>query len=155
MKQQRPVQECKKRLLVVWLAGAGMLSLLLIAQSMQEEGPYLDRVSDAWGWFLPNVMPTLSLMVGVAVKEFTAVADDQRVVDSFLFNLSLWLSVGYFTLLMASISLQPLFSPNVAPLDFLKQSNLWLGPMQGIVTLALGAFFGKAEQSGKTASEQK
>ena len=29
--------------------------------------------------------------------------------------------VGYFTLLMASISLQPLFSPNVAPLDFLKQ----------------------------------
>jgi hypothetical protein len=154
MKQQRPVQECKKRLLVVWLIGAGLLSLILMGQSMQEEGPYLDQVSDAWAWFMPNVMPTLSLMVGVAVKEFTATTDDKKQIDTFLFRLSFWLSVAYFMVLMASISLQPFFSPNVAPLDFLKQSNLWLGPMQGIVTLSLGVFFGKAEQSGRTIAEK-
>jgi len=154
MKQQLAVQECKKRLLVVWLAGAGMLSLILIAQSMQEEGPYLDRVSDAWAWFLPNVIPTLSLMVGVVVKDFSTTSD-KKLIDTFLFQLSFWLSISYFLVLMSSISLQPYFSPNIAPLDFLKQSNLWLGPMQGIVTLALGVFFGKAEQSGTTGAEKK
>ncbi len=154
MKQQLQVQECKKRLLVVWLAGAGMLSLILIGQSMQEDGPYLDRVSDAWAWFLPNVIPTLSLMVGVVVKDFSATSD-KKIIDTFLFQLSFWLSITYFLVLMASISLQPYFSPNIAPLDFLKQSNLWLGPMQGIVTLALGVFFGKTEQSGATVAEKK
>lgn len=155
MKQQLAVQECKKRLLVVWLAGAGILSLILIAQSMQEEGPYLDQVSDAWAWFLPNVIPTLSLMVGVVVKDSSATSTEKKLVDTFLFQLSFWLSITYFMVLMASISLQPYFSPNIAPLDFLKQSNLWLGPMQGIVTLALGVFFGKAEQSVATVAEKK
>ena len=42
--------------------------LLLIAQSYG--GAYGDTdVSDVWKWFLPTIMPTLSLMVGVFVVD--------------------------------------------------------------------------------------
>ncbi|MEI6847265.1 MAG: hypothetical protein WCK32_04385 [Chlorobiaceae bacterium] len=158
MKHKVEVQECKKRLLVIWLVGAAVLSVVLIGQSMS--GAYIDAANvdlagDAWGWFLPNVMPTLSLMIGVVVKDVGAVSDEKKVVDTFIYRLNLWLSVAYFLVLMSSVFLQPVFGQDVFPLEFLKKSNLWLGPMQGLVTLALGVFFGKVEQSSSATGEKK
>lgn len=146
MTDKVPVQQCKKRLLVTWLAGSALLAFMLMLLSMQEEGPYADKVGDAWSWFLPNVIPTLSLMIGVAVKEFTSSEERPKTIDRFLYRLGVGLSVAYFTVMFSSITLQPWFSPNTEPVAFLTQSNLWLGPMQGLVTLALGVFFGKAEK---------
>ena len=62
-----------------------------------------------------------------------------------MFKLALCLSVTYFLVVLATIVLQPFSS--VPPLELLDMSNLWLGPLQGLVTGVLGAFFVKVEQA--------
>ncbi|NTV92777.1 MAG: hypothetical protein HGA72_05785 [Chlorobiaceae bacterium] len=154
MSRSKLILACKKSLLVTWLTGAGLLAFVLIGQTMS--GLYVDHASDAWGWFLPNVMPTLSLMIGAVVKDFSSGSDEKKMVDSFIYQLSLGLSVAYFVVMASSVLLQPSFCTDCdSPLDFLQQSNLWLGPMQGLVTGALGFFFVKAEQVGKVSTEKK
>lgn len=59
-------------------------------------------------------------------------------------RLAVGLSLAYFTIILATLLLRPL--TNFAPLELLNISDLWLGPLQGLATGALGAFFVKAER---------
>lgn len=136
-----PMRRCKRRLASVWFVLAGLIFLLLVIQSVM--GHYGARATDAWGWFLPNVMPTLSLIVGVLVLDQLGGGVKTRTADAFLYRLALWLSCAYLLLILLSILIQP-FAP-LPPLDLMQQSNLWLGPLQGLVAGALGAFFVKAD----------
>ena len=136
-----PMRRCKRRLASVWFGLAGLIFLLLVIQSVM--GHYGAHATDAWGWFLPNVMPTLSLIVGVLVLDQLGGGVKTRTADAFLYRLALWLSCAYLLLILLSILIQP-FAP-LPPLDLMQQSNLWLGPLQGLVAGALGAFFVKAD----------
>lgn len=137
------VTKCKKRLAVAWFIGAGVIFLVILLQSIF--GRYTERIADAWGWFLPTVMPTLSLMIGVLVADTFREFKQEKNIDPFMYKLALSLSVTYFLVALATIGLQP-FSP-VPPLKLLNMSHLWLGPLQGLVAGALGAFFVKVEQT--------
>lgn len=128
---------CKRYLATVWFVLSGLILLLLAVQTMM--GRYGDGATDAWGWFLPNVMPTLSLMVAVLVLDQMGKGSKIKTADRFLFKLALGLSAVYLLLIMLSILVQP-FAP-LPPLQLMQQSNLWLGPMQGLVAGAMGAFF--------------
>ena len=55
------------------------------------------------------------------------------------FRLSGGLSALYLATVAATLYLQPL-TP-WGPLELMQRSNLWLGPMQGLVVASLGAFF--------------
>lgn len=132
---------CKRRLATVWFVLGGMVFLLLVIQTVM--GAYGQRATDAWGWFLPNVMPTLSLIVGVLVLDQMGGGVKTRTADPFLYRLALGLSCAYLLLILLSILVQP-FAP-LPPLELMQQSNLWLGPLQGLVAGALGAFFIKAD----------
>jgi hypothetical protein len=136
-----PMRRCKRRLATVWFALAGLIFLVLVLQSVM--GHYGQQATDAWGWFLPNVMPTLSLIVGVLVLDQLGGGVKTRTADAFLYRLAFWLSCAYLLLILLSILIQP-FAP-LAPLELMQQSNLWLGPLQGLVAGALGAFFVKAD----------
>jgi hypothetical protein len=136
-----PMARCKRRLATVWFVLAGLIFLVLVLQSVM--GHYGERATDAWGWFLPNVMPTLSLIVGVLVLDQLGGGVKARTADAFLYRLALWLSCAYLLLILLSILVQP-FAP-LPPLELMQQSNLWLGPLQGLVAGALGAFFVKAD----------
>src|SRR3546814_11382141 len=61
------VASSKWMLAAIWLVGAGGVFLLLVAQSLL--GRYEPATHEVWGWFLPTVMPTLSLIVGVLVAD--------------------------------------------------------------------------------------
>jgi hypothetical protein len=132
---------CKRRLATVWFVLGGVIFLLLVIQTVM--GYYGQRATDAWGWFLPNVMPTLSLIVGVLVLDQMGGGVKTRTADAFLYRLALGLSCAYLLLILLSILIQP-FAP-LPPLELMQQSNLWLGPLQGLVAGALGAFFIKAD----------
>jgi hypothetical protein len=132
---------CKRRLATVWFALGGVIFLLLVIQTVM--GYYGQRATDAWGWFLPNVMPTLSLIVGVLVLDQMGAGVKTRTADAFLYRLALGLSCAYLLLILLSILVQP-FAP-LPPLELMQQSNLWLGPLQGLVAGTLGAFFIKAD----------
>ena len=132
-----PMARCKRRLATVWFILSGLIFLLLVVQTVM--GRYGDGATDAWGWFLPNVMPTLSLIVAVLVLDQMGKGARTGTADRFLFRLAISLSAAYLLLILLSILIQPFAA--LPPLQLMQQSNLWLGPLQGLVAGALGAFF--------------
>jgi hypothetical protein len=100
-------------------------------------GKFGTDAGKAFSWFTPHVVPTLLLMVGAIVKEKES--SPPATADRFPFQLSQWLSVTYLVLLLATLLLQPV--SGMTPFEMMNTSELWLGPMQGLVGLSLGAFF--------------
>ena len=137
---------CKRRLAALWFIGAGVIFFLILGQTAL--GRYGDRASDAWSWVLPTIMPTLSLIVGVLVMEAMDRNRSSKTVDAFLFKLTFGISTGYLLAVLLTLLIQP-FSTLTA-LELMGQSNFWLGPFQGLVAAALGAFFVKAPEDQQT-----
>ena len=132
------MQVCRKRLGITWIIGAMVLVIVLILQTMR--GLYGDKANEAWGWFIPTVFPTLALILAVLVSDFKKASVQQnRTVDLFMYRLTLGLSILYLLVVSSTILLRPLFS--WAPLELMRLSNLWLGPLQGIVAAVIGVFF--------------
>lgn len=139
-----PMQKCKKKLGALWFISAGVLFLILLFQTFF--GHYGDEVDDAWGWMLPTILPTLSLIVGVFVSDALGKGIHVVTVDKFLFILTLGLSATYLFAVFLTIVIQPI--AEIAPPDLMKQSHLWLGPFQGLVSASLGAFFNRKSKEG-------
>jgi hypothetical protein len=140
-----PMQQCKRRLATLWFICAGGLFLIVLFQTFF--GHYGKSVNDAWGWLLPTVLPTLSLIVGVLVSDALGKGIRVETVDKFLFKLTFGLSATYLFAVFLTIAIQPV--ARTSPPELMKQSNLWLGPFQGLVSASLGAFFvRKGKESG-------
>lgn len=142
------------RLAYFWLAGAGLVFLILVVQSLT--GYYEPKTEQAWSWFLPTVMPTLSLIIGVLVadarKRRQALQDDEPAEPTPahrpLYRLSGALSALYLLMVTVSILVQPLLASlpePIKPLELMTRSNLWLGPLQGLTAAALAYFFTSGE----------
>jgi hypothetical protein len=139
---QIPMEECKIKLATTWFVGSGFVFLILVLQTIF--GRFGDgEVSEAWGWLLPSIMPTLSLILSVLVMDAQGTGTNKRTVDRFLFRLSFGLSLAYL-IIVASVILLRYFAP-YKPLELMKLSNYWLGPLQGLVIVAVGVFFVKKE----------
>jgi len=139
---QVSLMKCKKMLTTLWFIGSGFLFILLLIQA--NLGHYGEKANEAWGWLLPTIMPTLMLIIGVLVIDVGNKEVETQTVDRFLFILSFILSLVYLVGVASSILFQPFTS--LIPLELMKQSNFWLGPFQGLVSGALGAFFVKRKQ---------
>ncbi len=135
---------CKKRLAYLWFSGSAALFALVLFQSLG--GRYESTMAEAWGWFLPNIVPTLSLMIGVFVADAGSPQAD-RIIDSFLFHLTYSLSVAYFLIILITILAIPfVVGGELTAVGYLKTSNLWLAPLQGLNASTLGVFFVKSGQ---------
>jgi|WetSurMetagenome_2_1015567.scaffolds.fasta_scaffold295757_2 hypothetical protein len=147
MKTHVSVSQWQQRLATVWLVGSGVLSVLFVVQTMLGHfGANSELAGDAWGWFVPTVMPTLSLMIGVLVTDaLHKPAVRKHAADPFVSHLAMWLSIGYLLILLLTVLLAPFNSTN--PITPLKTSRLWVDPMQGLVGAALGAFFVKGAKA--------
>jgi hypothetical protein len=139
-----PMSACKKRLTVVWFAGAGLVCVIVLLQTLI--GHYGDKVSDVWGWLMPAVMPTFALIAAVWTIDVRSKETKSEFVDSFVFWLALGLSITYLSVLALTILVQPLVvaSPE-GYVDLMHRSGFFIGPFQGVVTASLGAFFVKKE----------
>ena len=61
MRETVELKKAKRQLAILWFSCGVGLFLLLVAQSLFNR--FEDRTVDAWEWFLPTLMPTLSLMI--------------------------------------------------------------------------------------------
>jgi len=143
-----PEQRARKRIALVWFLGALVLFSLVLLQTVL--GKYGDRVSDAWGWLMPTIMPTVSLILGVFVSDHLKKREITGAVDSFLFQAVFWISAFYLLVVSSTILLSPF--TEMKPLEFMSLSSLWLGPLQGLACAGLGAFFVQAP--AKTAEKK-
>lgn len=142
MKTQISMAKSKRRLATVWFGGSGFLFFLFLVQTVL--GKYRESTDEAWGWLLGTFMPTLSLIIGVLVLDALGKGVMTRTVDRFMFRLTFSLSIGYLLAVALMILLSP-FSPSL-PLELMQQSSLWLSPLQGLVSAALGVFFIRGAQ---------
>ena len=128
----------RRRLAALWLIGGGALILVFIIQSLSNY--YGDSDESAWSWFLPNIMPTLSLVVGVLVSDSMGRAFRVEMIDRFMYRVAFWLSSVYLAIIALTIFFAGPASADSA-LAVYETSKLWLGPLQGLVSAALAAFF--------------
>lgn len=131
------------RLAIIWLVGSGAIFLVLGVQSLRDY--YEPKTDLAWGWFLPTVMPTLSLIVATLVREHragTASVSDLGPFDLGLYRLAYSLSCFYMVVIAVSVLVYPLMTTTTPPLEVMQRSNLWLGPLQGLTVAALGFLYG-------------
>lgn len=134
----------------MWFVLSGLLAALLLAECMS--GVFGDKTSEAWGWFLPTVMPTLGLMASVLVADIQRQSATAIEPDGFLFTLAFGVSLGYLAVVAVAL-MWP--DPAVSRLQLMTQLSPILGPCQGLASTLLGVFFFKAKTSGSTASPRK
>jgi len=137
----------RQKLLIVWSIGSAIPFVLIFIQTIigvfdiKIGNNEVDNIAkDVWGWFIPSVLPTFSLMIGVLVSESFMVSKD-KMASRFLYRLSFILSAFYLITILSTYVAAFASPVDKSPLALLKQSNLWLGPFQGLVSASLGAFF--------------
>ena len=138
--QTIPLEDVRIKLARIWLTGSGLTFAILVLQSLRHV--YADLTSDAWSWFLPAIVPTLSMIIGVFAYTALDPKKDTAVVRRSFVPFAVWLSIFYLAAVILTVLIQPFASANPAEaVGLMKTSNLWLGPFQGLVTSALGALF--------------
>jgi hypothetical protein len=126
----------QNRLAILWLTATGAIFVLLLAQTVA--GKYGGQAERAWAWFVPALVPTLSLILSSLAYAATK-RTGRNTVEKRAYRISFLLSAFYLLVALSTLLLQP-FS-DLSPLEFLSMSHLWLGALQGLVGVALGAFF--------------
>ena len=144
-----PLAEARLGLARLWFSGSGLFALILIAQSIA--GKYEKEVQEVWGWALPTILPTLSLILAVLGASALKTEQEQIKVQRTFYSIALWLSAGYLGLILVTLLIEPLTV--LSALSLYKLSNLWLGPFQGLVTSSIGVlFFTREKAQGKDAA---
>jgi heme A synthase len=124
----------------VWLVGAGVIFFIMVIQSLR--GVYADKTQEAWGWFLPTVLPSLLLIMGVLTYTALDPNSTNTVVRKTFVPIARWLSIAYIFTVLLTILMQPLAGGRAEDaIALMRTSNLWLGPFQGLVSSALGVLF--------------
>ncbi len=136
MTMNTPDENARRKIALVWYGGGGLLFLFVLMQTFF--GRYGDQPEKAWTWLLPTIMPTLSLITGVLIAKKPS-ENPGQLPDPFLFRLAMILSVFYLLVVFLTLLLQPLSDLSIY--ELMTKSNLWLAPMQGLVTASLGVFF--------------
>ena len=137
MNKQISWSKSKKCLALLWFSGSGIIFFVMLFQTFF--GHFEKNAGEAWGWFLPTIMPSLSLIIGVFASDVIGDRIQIQHVDKFIFTLSYSLSFVY----LFSVSLTLLIQPftQLSPIALMKVSNFFLGPFQGLVAASLGIFF--------------
>jgi hypothetical protein len=139
-------RNCQNWLAGVWvsffLLQVGLLVLRSIAGAANgDESTKL--TSEMWSWYIPMVMPTLSLIVAAL---YTATPANARETPIGRLMVLIVLSVAYLLSISALIVLPP--SMGALPKDhlaLLHSSNYWLGAFQLCIGASFGSFFPKTD----------
>lgn len=137
-----PLDRCQQNLARVWFVWSGLVVGLVFLQTIS--GHYEGREAPTWKWMAMSLGPPLALLLGaVTAKELTKKRRQQKVlVSAFAYRLSLWMSIFYLTLVTLTILLEPaaMMVAQRADLNLISASELWLVPLQSLLTGSLGAF---------------
>lgn len=135
----------KNLLAIIWLFGFIPPFMILAARTYF--GTYYDgKETEAWGWFSPNIVPTLGLIVSSLTSSAAGRRQADKKVTTGFFTLAMILSLLYLLIFNLIFLLEPL--TNSAPLEVFKRSSLFLGIIQGLVTTVLGVFFIRSAKAG-------
>ncbi len=141
------MERLRGRLAVIWLSGSGLILTVMIMGSLN--GLFNKSTQAVWEWLMPTIMPTVGAIVStLAATALVENASKGEVRRSFALVAEA-LSIFYLLIILGSIVFKQSISSDTPQwVEKLHMSNLWLGPLQGIVASALGVvFISKKEKS--------
>ena len=144
-----PLEQARQTLGTLWFIGSGLIFVILIVQTLGNA--FGDRIQGVWGWALPNFLPTLLLMMGVFAGSalLDETESDKMLVRRFFYRITFWLSIAHLGAVLLTMLSQPFLPALNGGRDAMAGfdlSNLWLGPLQGLVAAGIGTlFFSKAQ----------
>ena len=146
------VADCQRRLATLWGVFSVLIFAIIFAQSAGNkyvrtvDNEEFDLSGQVFEWFLPLVIPTLSLMIGTVVAQAQRPPTDATV-SRFVYRFSFWLSAIYLVVVMLHLFL---FPENF--FERLRASTFYVASLQGLVGLSLGAFFVSRDNEPKPAN---
>jgi hypothetical protein len=115
------------------MSAAIMFVLIFFGQTVG--GHYGDLTEKAWGWLLPTIVPSCTLIIGVLFKGFGRGEAENKSVRRSKYRFAYWLSFAYLFLVFLTIIFDS-FTPWTTT-KLMEMSNWWLGPFQGWVSVCL------------------
>jgi hypothetical protein len=140
MSARLDMRRCQRRLLALW-GGWSVIGLGVVLVQTSPGGAYEANGGAVWDWFLPTVIPTLSLMLGTVLADARQPADDAdppSTVDAVAYRVALWTSVLYLVLVLALLLM---YAQAPAPVDALRERSRLVSTIYSVVGIALGTFF--------------
>ena len=131
------VQRAQNRLATLWAAsGAGLVFVMVLWSFSYVEGV------KGFDWLLPNLMPTLTLIMGVVGREVVKKSRGRaKSVNPMAYRFALGASVLYLSILGLFMFFPLVFVAGKTFLDFTEGSQTILGVLQGVVAATVGNFF--------------
>ena len=134
----------KWRLATLWFTGFAILLFLMLGQTFGGFYPNEAEVKTVWNWFLPNIVPTLTLIIGVLAGDAQPSKKEKRMVNKKFYQFCFAISTLYLLILLAHIVIPPFFFPTKM-IDLFGMSSIWLSVLQGFVAASMGVFFVRQE----------
>lgn len=144
--QRITLESARTRLMVVWSIGAALVFVVLMLESILSN-KFSTHLQELWAWFVPTVVPSLALMLGVVGADALAEHSERRTVKRPFFLIAAGLSAFYLSILSLTVFLEP-FSQRQG-MDLFTVSNFWLTPIQGLVVAAIGVLFTSQEPAAQ------
>ena len=132
------LESSRWKLTTIWFVGGGIVVLLLIVLSIFSPR-YGEDLEMLWGWVLPTIVPTLSLIITVLRAGAVNPTRDTNRVSLPFHRLTMALSIVYLSILTLTILVEPFARYDLVQLFSI--SNFWIAPMQGLVVAALTTLF--------------
>jgi hypothetical protein len=134
------MERVRARLTWLWLIGAGVIVSLVFAQMIF--GELGSNTQAVWEWLLPTIMPTIGTIISTLVATALLPSSSDSEVKRSFFVIAETLSVFYLLLILLLIVLKGAISADTPSwLILLHQTNLLLGPLQGVIATTLGVVF--------------
>ena len=132
-------------LAALWLIWGALLILIFVFYS-QGLPLFGADTRAAWEWLIPNLFPPMALVAGLSYQQAKKPGDPPpptvTAAKGSVSNPWIVVPVSLFYLLLLSISVLGCLTSDT-PLETLRQSNLWLGPILAIATALLGTRFAR------------
>lgn len=141
----------RKKLVVQWMIFSALIFIIYFVQTLI--GRYERYEGEIWEWLFRYITPSLALMIGVLISQVSS-GESEVETDILYFRIASWISYFFLIVLFLSAFFIPIIhlqqNRNISiteiqkPItDAMKSYNIFLLPLQGICTLALGLFFTK------------
>lgn len=133
----------QRRITLYWILGSGFVLFIVLFSSFFGTGPFGDNTFKVLGWLCPNIIPTLSLMTTVFLSQANAQEEVNVVIGDksslrFVYHLVSGLIFVYFVIVAILLKAA---QKEENCMEWLGSSSAIVGPVQGVITGLLGAFF--------------
>jgi hypothetical protein len=124
--------------IIMWIWIGCLLIILPILFLQGIFGRYGNRYSEVISWFLPNILPSLSLLTGGMIITGRNNRNPLAEANRYIILITICTSTLYCLLLFSIVLFAP-FS-RLSPIALMKQGNYMLAPLQSVVNFFLFTF---------------